>query len=136
MKYACIDYGTKWIGLAISDEGGRVAAALDTLRIGKKSAAAATKERLETENVEHLVISHPLGLDSKPTAMSKQVDEFIEKLSTEMNLPYTKWNETYSSQKAASNFRQKHNRISTQTEHAEAARILLQEFLDFKQTNI
>lgn len=125
-----IDYGTKNIGLAISDETGLIAALLTTLHSERNRTIAeivAKFIKTKAQDVSHLVIGNPLGLDGKPTKKSKEVTAFAKELSDLTNLSFTLWNETGTSLQSESTKDDIHN---------ESARLILQEFLDFKRSGI
>jgi len=79
---------------------------------------------------KELLIGYPLGIDLKPTQMSIEVDKFISELEIEIKLKIIKWNEVGTSKIAQSNLRAKGNKKGNID--SESARIILQEYLDFK----
>lgn len=128
-----IDYGTKRIGTAISDETETIAQAFEILEVkNEDDGIEKLKELIEKYDISYFVIGQPLGIDSKPTQMSNQIDKFAEKLSENVKKEYTAWNETLTSEVA------KKNRLNFKRGYidSEAARIMLQEYLDFKRYKI
>jgi putative Holliday junction resolvase len=125
-----IDWGTKNIGLAISDETHLVASPLITLHSERNRTVAeivAKFIKTNASDISQLIIGNPLGLDGKPTQKSKEVRQFAEELKQITGLPYTLWNETGTSILAESSNGDIHN---------QAARLILQEFLDFKRSGV
>ncbi len=73
-----IDYGTKRIGLAISDETRTFARELSIL--SPKDFWNEIKNICNENEVGDLVVGLPLGLDGKNTEKTKEVLAFVEKL--------------------------------------------------------
>jgi putative Holliday junction resolvase len=129
MRYAALDYGTKYYGLAISDDLGKYAVAIDAvITRNQQTAIYKLLEVLEARKIEHLVIGMPLGNDQKPTQISHMVLAFIEALKLHTNIAISTWNEAMTSRAAAQN-------VKGKKIHSEAARIMLQEFLDHTALN-
>jgi putative holliday junction resolvase len=116
-----IDYGRRRVGLAISDESESIAQGIDAVLRDKQN-----------KFFIKLIIGIPLGYNGKPTQMSNEVVEFASDLKELSGIEYVMWNETSTSEIARFNLRDtgKYNIDS------EAARIILQEYLDFKKTGI
>ena len=73
-----IDYGTKRVGISISDSSQIIATALCTVE--NKSIFSFLKYFLEKEEVDTIVIGEAKNLDNTETDSSKQIHQFIEKL--------------------------------------------------------
>lgn len=132
-RILAIDFGTKHFGLAISDEQQRFAQTLEHLTTAEPTKAQSfLNEIVERNHVKAILISYPLGIQSKPTQISIQVEKFAAELAAVTGLPYVLWNETGTSQMAGRGLSPK-NRHKV---HSEAARIMLQEYLDFRNTGI
>lgn len=131
-KILGIDFGTKYIGLAISDDTHSFSTPLTSLTKRKGLSEAGTvAKHIEKEGlkIDRLVVGNPLGLAGKPTRVAKLVTEFANELSSLTCIPYTLWEETGTSQLAG-----KLN--PKQDNHAKAAQLILQEYLDFLHTGI
>ena len=64
MRTLAIDFGTRRIGLAMSDEGGRFATPVDVLQVNSPDQAIPTIIALiHKEGVERLVVGLPLNMD-------------------------------------------------------------------------
>ena len=130
-KILGIDFGTKNIGLALSDETQMVAERFANVsatknRIPEKQVA----QEVTDHDIDVIVIGMPLGLDGKPTKISKAAREFADRLGAIMEVDVKEWNETYSSQQAEQNIK------DDVKIHMEAARIILQGYLDFLNSGI
>ena len=64
MRTLAIDYGTRRIGLAQSDEGGKFASPLDVITVSSPDLAVAPIVKLiESEGIERIVVGLPLNMD-------------------------------------------------------------------------
>src|SRR3954469_3438506 len=64
MRTLGIDYGTRRVGLALSDEGGRFATPLDIVTItAPNQATEAILALVKKEGIERLVVGVPLNMD-------------------------------------------------------------------------
>ena len=76
-----VDYGDVRIGLAITDPLKIISSAYRTIKNdGIVSVLAVLKEVIIKEDVERIVLGHPVGLDGNKTKKTIQVEEFAEKL--------------------------------------------------------
>jgi len=132
MHILCLDYGTKYICVAQADDQTTAAKTLEPLIVGRGSNPIRKIVKLVKEtDPDLLIFGNPTGLDNKPTKISIHVKAAAEEISKESNTPYKLWNETYTSKQAGEKRKVKDRRI-----HNEAARIILQEYLDFLTTGI
>ncbi len=132
-KIVGIDYGTKNIGLAISDESGLFAERITPAKAKKnRTLVESILEELKDYDIDLFILGTPIGLDAKPTKKSHEVDEFAEKLKKSTSIPVKLWNETLTSKQADINL----STLSKKDQHSEAARIMLQEYLDFQTTGV
>jgi putative Holliday junction resolvase len=140
MKYLGIDYGTKRIGLAISDDNGVLAF--------PKSIIENTPESIKNiltivknENIQALIIGKSLDAQGFENKVQKNIDAFVKKLSIASSIEIIEQDERGSSIAAASHLYTKSNianekwtgKLNAQKrEHndAYAATIILQRFLD------
>lgn len=86
MRTLAIDFGTKRIGLALSDAGGTLAEAYDVI-----PNAPDLLQRLaricDKEGVERLLIGLPLNMDGSASWMTRASVEFGQKASDALKLP-------------------------------------------------
>lgn len=80
-KAVGIDYGTKRIGISISDSSQIIATSL--CAIENKNIFSFLKELLEKEEVDTIVIGEAKNLDTNETDSSKQIYQFVEKLKNQ-----------------------------------------------------
>ncbi len=123
LKYLGIDFGSKRIGVSISDDTASVAFPYKTVL----HTARAFDEILEIINFEHIhkvVIGDSKDKDMKDNPIMESVYEFKEKLEKN-NIPVDLHNEFFSSAQVFSTMGQKNESID-----ASAAAIILQSYLD------
>lgn len=125
------DYGTKRVGVAICDDSERIAVASNAIVYKTESELLSTIQSLINKyQPNRILMGLPLGSEDKPTQMSIKVKNFANTLKNEFNLDVTLWNEVMTS-RAASQF-VKNDRSGKLD--SESARIILQEYLDFKNS--
>lgn len=133
MRALGIDFGERRIGLALSDDAGRLAVPLDTL---ERTNDAAALDRIAAlcrrEGVGRLVVGQPLNLDGSAGPAAERSARFADKLARATGLPFELVDESLTTVEATARLREagvdprKHRaRID-----AVAAQILLQEALD------
>lgn len=127
MRILGIDYGTKRIGLALSDETRNFSRELDILspKIFWQSIADIVAEN----EVKEIVLGLPLNMSGGDTPKTLEVREFKAKLEEALSLPIHLMDERLSSSMA------KGISASNQAIDSLAAQIILQNFLD-RQQNI
>jgi putative holliday junction resolvase len=77
-RILAIDYGTKRVGLAVTDPLKIIASALDTVH--SKDIFVFLKTYLETEEVEDFVVGMPVNLDGEDTNNTPHVKGFVKNL--------------------------------------------------------
>jgi putative transcription antitermination factor YqgF len=107
MVHLGIDFGTVNIGLALSDEEGRFAIDLPILKNKEHKVLSDLKQICDDKRVEIIVMGLP-GLQ-RDNPITRQIKEFSDQLKQITQLDIKYWDESYS----------------------KAARIILQEYLDF-----
>lgn len=121
-----LDYGDKRTGVAISDDGEQIAFRHKALKLRPNEemfeVIISLLQRLQPKEV---IVGEPLGLDDKETQMSKKIRTVGEKIAHISNLPVKYWNEIMSSSIAR-------QQKVTKDIDSESARIILQEYLDYK----
>ncbi|MFC2465417.1 MAG: Holliday junction resolvase RuvX [Bacteroidota bacterium] len=79
-RILAIDYGTKRVGVAVTDPLGMIAGALatvDTPRIFDF-----LNEYLKVNDCNRLVIGYPLTLRNEPAEVTREIDRFIERFAS------------------------------------------------------
>ncbi|MBI5045670.1 MAG: Holliday junction resolvase RuvX [Candidatus Niyogibacteria bacterium] len=122
MRYLGIDYGEKRIGVALTDEGGRMAFPYGIISHDAKIFRR-MRELCEKEAVGKIVLGLPLDLQGRETAMTKQARDFGHKLREETGLEIILQNEMLST-KEAEHFQGHHAKID-----ASAAALILDSYL-------
>ena len=135
MKYLGIDFGTKQLGLATSDETGLIAGKYGTIkREGVKIDVKKLCEVIKQERIQKIVIGYPINMDGTFGEIVRQVDVFVSSLQEEVDLPIEKWDERLSSVSAERLLiqgdvsRRKRRKVIDQV----AAVIILQNYLDYQ----
>jgi putative holliday junction resolvase len=99
-RYLSIDFGDVRIGLAVSDPLKIISSGYKTLKnSGIDGVLSDIKEIIAKEEVELIVLGHPLGLDGNKTRKTLQVEEFAEKLK-ELGVPVVLYDESFSTVRA------------------------------------
>ncbi len=138
MKHLGIDYGTKRIGLAISDESGSFAFPKKILENTKESIAQLL-EIISAEHIEKIIIGNSLDKTGVRNALMDDVDAFAEELQKLSGIPVEMQDERFSSVFAKSmdfekgNFNianLKNKNVSPDRIDDRAAAIMLQRYLD------
>lgn len=82
MKYVGIDFGTKRIGIAVSDKEGTLAFPHAVVE-NNETFFERLRDIVQKEEIEKIVVGMPKALSGKETAMTHQVQKFIERLRGE-----------------------------------------------------
>jgi len=124
MRVLAVDYGKKWIGLAISDDNRRLAFAYETLENDKKLFFI-LNEIVKKEEIYKIVIGLPLNKKMKPTRQTAETENWARELIKKVEIPFDFENEIFTSKAA--------DKLGAKNQHAAAAAIFLQSYLDRKQ---
>jgi putative Holliday junction resolvase len=122
MKYLGIDYGTKKVGIAISDDGGEFAFPKEIV------AASDALERIAvlcaTENIATVVIGESVAGNGEKNEVAEAANAFAKAFAAKTKLPVVFEREDFSSVEA--------HRFQTKAGNRDdsAAAIILQRFLD------
>lgn len=96
MKYLGIDYGTKKIGIAISDESGKFAFPKEIISSGVQ-ALREIVEIVTTESIGKIVVGHSLTTSGERNVVMEDIDAFVEELHKLTGLPIALEDERFSS---------------------------------------
>lgn len=136
MRYMALDVGDRRIGVAISDEDGRVAFPKDTLqRTGLQKDLERILAWAEREQVDEILVGMPLAMDGSEGPQAKKVTRFIKALRERTELSVTAWDErltTVSAQRALLEADMSRSRRKAVVDKVAAA-LLLQGYLDYRQ---
>lgn len=131
-----VDYGEKRLGLAVSDPGGLIALALDTVQVeNRRQALAAVVAACRETEAEQVVVGLPLNMDGTRGPMADKADAFADALGRAAGLPVATWDERLSTAAAervlleADLSRRKRKKVRDRV----AAQVILQGYLDALQ---
>jgi putative Holliday junction resolvase len=128
-----VDYGTKRVGLSLSDPLGVIARGAGTLE-NDGSIPDRIAEIVLNENVRLIVVGMPYAPDGGLGEKGREVVGFIEELRLRTPVPVTTWDESFTSVDAQGALRAAGMRKSRRKEKGRtdemAARLLLQEYMD------
>lgn len=130
MRILGVDYGSKRIGLAISDETGTVA-----LPVGYVTGGANEVVRVATERgAGKIVVGVPRRLDGTSSEQTERARKFISALKQATALPVEDWDERLTTAQAERVLLEGDVRRAQRKEKRDqlAATILLQSYLDAK----
>ena len=99
------DYGTKRIGIAVTDPMQIIATALTTVR--SQECIAFIKKYIETEPVEKFIVGRPLQMDGSPSESAQHVKGFMTSLKKNFpDIPIVTIDERFTSKMAFSTIAQ------------------------------
>lgn len=84
MRFLGIDYGAKRVGVAMSDEDGKMAFPYAVLK-SDENLAREIKKICEKEKIKKIILGLPLDLKNRSTHNTKSVLEFEKKLENTVN---------------------------------------------------
>ena len=122
-----IDFGQSKIGLAIADEETRMAFAFDTLA-NDKNFVKKLKEIVAKEDVKAIVMG--MTKHDKDAESAKEKIRFAEMIEKEIGMPIVFQDEMFTTKMAQDNIKQRGGRNIAKTDDKEAARIILQSWLE------
>jgi putative Holliday junction resolvase len=122
MKYLGIDYGTKKVGIAVSDEEASFAFPKDI--ISTEKLFEYLKEFVMKEQIKGIVIGESLASNGEENKINERAQLFGKKIEKEINIPVFFVREDFSSVEAHRYQTKKGNRDDS------AAAVILQRFLD------
>ena len=131
-RILAIDYGSRRMGLAVSDPLGITAQGLETLERKNKRADFGRLERTIREyQVHEIVLGNPLRMSGEEGAQSQKVAEFAEELRRRFQIPVHLWDERLTSAEANRLLREAELSIKKRAQAVDrmAAVLILQSFL-------
>lgn len=123
MRYLGIDYGTRKIGLAVSDENGDFAYPHSVI-VNDKNSVQGIVQICQKEGIGKIIIGESLDLKGQPNPIMEEIKSFAAKLSEESRLPEEWEKEFYTTQEA--------DRLMGRNEEtdARAAALILKSYLE------
>jgi putative Holliday junction resolvase len=125
MQYIGVDYGTKRVGIALSDEEGSFAFPKEI--VATNEAIDSITALTETGTITAIVIGESLANNGGENDILSHTKRFVEKLKTVVSIPIIFEREGFSSVEAHRYQTKKGNRDDS------AAAVILQRFLDKRQ---
>jgi putative holliday junction resolvase len=132
-----IDYGSRRVGLALSDPLGIIAQPIDAVK-QSNALIADLRNIVERDHVHVIVVGMPLNLKGQAAQTAQEVQRFVEQLRAELQIEVATWDERFTTTIAQQTMitmgtkrkeRQKKNgRIDSM-----AAAVMLQDYLDSKK---
>jgi putative holliday junction resolvase len=136
MRILGLDFGTKRIGVAMSDELLLTAQGRDTIqRKELKSDLAFIKGIVDSDNVIEVIIGLPLNMNGTYSEKTKETVLFVSELEKVVSVPVKTWDERLTSMQADKAMlegdmsRAKRRKLSDRL----AAQIILQSYLDSRK---
>ena len=131
-RILAIDYGSRRMGLAVSDALGITAQGLETMQRRNRRADLKYLERLIREyEVKEIVLGYPLKMSGDQGPQSEKVAEFGAVLRQQFGLPVQLWDERLTSAEANRVLREAELSIEKRARAVDrmAAVLILQSFL-------
>ena len=134
MRILAIDYGSKRIGLAVSDSLGMIAQGLETLPHPSSQEALIGKigERAKRHEVSKIVLGLPLNMNGTRGPQALQAEALAERLRQGLSIPVELWDERLSTASVERHFREwklpptKRKKLIDRL----SAQLILQDYLD------
>ncbi len=134
MRILGLDFGTKTIGVAVSDEMGLIGQGVGTIkRTDLQQDLRELQNKIEQYHVEKIVVGLPKNMDGSLGKSAQLVLGFIEKLKKTFSIQVDTWDERLSTVEAervlldADMSRNKRKKVIDKV----AATIILQGYLDY-----
>jgi len=146
MRFLGIDFGTKRIGVAISDENNTLAFPKEIV-LNDANTFKKISEIIKEKNVGEIVVGESVDFSGKLNVLSERIEFFIMELKKKFKLPVHKQKEFLTSVEARRskdgkkelNYSQAHSKlkqIKSGRVDASAAALILQRYLDKKNKNL
>src|SRR5215470_239686 len=138
-RILAIDYGSRRMGLAVSDALGITAQGLETLERKNKRRDFARLERVLREyQVAEIVLGNPLRMSGEQGVQSQKVADFAQELRERFELPVHLWDERLTSAEANRVLREAELSIEKRARAVDrmAAVLILQSFLQARSSSI
>lgn len=127
MKYLGIDYGSKYVGVAVSDDNGQMAFPLEVIK-NSKNVVNDIKKIVDSKNIDIIIIGESFDQNGVENKINDEIHNFILKASEILNINFVKEKEAFTSAHArhiGKNLKQESKRIDSS-----AAALILQRYLD------
>lgn len=129
-----IDYGSKYIGLAVSDRSNTVAHSKEVIRRTDLQKDLLTiKDYIDDYEIDEIVVGMPTSLNGNKGPRAKKTQEFINFLNNNLEIKITAWDERFTTLIADQSMidadisRRKRKKLVDKI----AAALILQNYLDY-----
>ena len=133
-----LDFGSKTVGVALSDPLGFTAQGVEIIRRDKENQMRRTLARIEALIVEHevekIVLGYPKNMNNTLGERAEKTDDFKEKLERRTGLPVILWDERLTTVAADSIMIEVGVRREDRNQYVDkiAAMLILQGYLDYQ----
>ncbi len=129
MKILALDYGKRRVGLALGDTETRIAVGKGILEgLSQNKLITKIKAVVELEKIDRVLLGLPLTMAGQPTAVTEELQRFVEKLRNHVTVPVQTLDERFTSKLADTLLAEIPS--SKRKQDQVAAQILLQNYLD------
>ena len=141
MRIMGLDYGSKTVGVALSDELLLTAGAKEIIRRKEENKLRRTlariEELIEEFKVEKIVLGLPVNMDQTPSVRSELCLEFKDKIERRCGIPVIMWDERLTTVEADEIMDEAGIRGRERKEYVDmiAAQVILQDYLDNSKAN-
>ena len=139
MRVLGLDYGSKTVGVAVSDPMGLTAQGVETIWRKQENKLRQTLARIEElvseYQVERIVVGYPKNMNNTVGERALKSLEFKEKLEKRTGLPVVMWDERLTTVEAERTLMEAGVRRENRKQYLDelAAVFILQGYLDFKR---
>ncbi|MEO0262070.1 MAG: Holliday junction resolvase RuvX [candidate division WOR-3 bacterium] len=116
-----IDYGKKWIGIAISDPLKVIANPLKEINLEEKDILEEIDKILKEFEIEKIIIGLPLTMSGKEIEMCEEIKKFKKEIEEKFKIETILWDERFTT-KIVKDLKKE--------SHKNAAAVLLQDYLN------
>ncbi len=137
MKIVAVDFGTKRVGLAVSDPAEKMALALPMYEWQDDGNDAARIAGIAEEaGAEEIVVGLPINMDDSVGPSAERVLAFVEELRQFATVPVVTWDERLSSEEAKGRLRDVDLGRRRKREHTNtvSAQVILERYLQSRKT--
>lgn len=127
MQHLGIDYGDRWIGLALGDDETNIASPFLTVENNGEQTLIEIETLVMSEGVDVIVVGVPFN-PGQSEEQQEKTRAFIRELGYRVLCPIREFDERFTSKEART-----HMREGGGDEHALAAMLILQSFFDSKR---
>jgi putative Holliday junction resolvase len=136
MKMLGVDYGSKYVGIAISDDNGNIAFPHEVVE--RRYAHDTIVKLVASKHIKAIIVGESLDAQGRRNAIGNEADAFASRLRDELKLPVVFERESFTSWHARQRIpehrgtisRLRQERVTESRVDAAAAALILQRYLD------